>query len=137
MRDIQNERSNVLTEVPDPARASFEIREAAALPADEVLRGLGVTAAGLSSAEATRRLARDGPNAVASHRARVLPVLWHQLRSPLLLLLLLAAAVSYFVGERADALIIAAIVGLSVGPRFRQRVPRREGRRGAALADPP
>ncbi|MEU6371099.1 cation-transporting P-type ATPase [Streptomyces sp. NPDC046931] len=45
---------------------------------------------GLSSEEAARRLKRWGPNAVHSHRARVWPVLWHQLRSPLLGLLLAA-----------------------------------------------
>jgi Mg2+-importing ATPase len=44
--------------------------------------------------------------------------LWHQLRSPLLGLLLVAAIASYFVGERSDAVIIAAIVGLSVGLGF-------------------
>jgi len=59
-----------------------------------------------------------GPNAVASHHARVLPVLWHQLRSPLLGLLLFAATASYFVGERTDAIIIGVIVGLSVGLGF-------------------
>jgi Mg2+-importing ATPase len=45
-------------------------------------------------------------------------VLWHQLRSPLLALLLVAAIASYFVGERSDAAIIAVIVGLSVGLGF-------------------
>jgi P-type Mg2+ transporter len=85
------------------------------MPADAVLRGLDGTEAGLSAPEAARRLARYGPNAVSSHRARLLPVLWHQLRSPLLGLLLAAAAASYFVGERTDAVIIGVIVALSVG----------------------
>jgi Mg2+-importing ATPase len=47
-----------------------------------------------------------------------LPVLWHQLRSPLLGLLLTAAVASYFVGERSAALIIGVIVALSVGLGF-------------------
>ena len=55
---------------------------------------------------------------MSSHRAWFLPVLWHQLRSPLLALLLTAALASYFVGERTDAVIIAVIVGLSVGLGF-------------------
>ena len=42
-------------------------------------------------------------------------MLWHQLRSPLLGLLLAAAVASYFVGERSDAVIIGVIVALSVG----------------------
>ncbi len=65
-----------------------------------------------------RRLDREGPNAVSSHKARFFAVLWHQLRSPLLALLLSAALASYFVGERADAVIIAVIVALSVGLGF-------------------
>jgi Mg2+-importing ATPase len=84
-----------------------------------MLRELGVTAGeGLSSGEVARRQARYGPNAVSSHRARLLPVLWHQLRSPLLGLLLTAAIASYLVGERSGAVIIGVIVGLSVGLGF-------------------
>jgi P-type Mg2+ transporter len=73
---------------------------------------------GLSDSEAGIRLDRYGLNAVSSHRARLFPVLWHQLRSPLLGLLLSAALASYFVGERSDAVIIGAIVFLSVGLGF-------------------
>ncbi|MFI1068980.1 magnesium-translocating P-type ATPase [Streptomyces puniciscabiei] len=91
---------------------------AAALPTAQVLRDLQVPAGGLSSEEAARRLKRWGPNAVHSHRARAWLVLWHQLRSPLLGLLLAAAVVSYFVGERSDAMIIGVIVALSVGLGF-------------------
>ena len=58
------------------------------------------------------------PMRCPQHRARLLPVLWHQLRSPLLGLLLAAAIASYFVGERSDAVIIGVIVGLSVGLGF-------------------
>ena len=95
------------------------IVSAASLPAADVLRELGVVAAqGLSSAEVERRQAQYGQNAVSSHRARMLPVLWHQLRSPLLGLLLTAAIASYFVGQRSDAIIIGLIVGLSVGLGF-------------------
>jgi Mg2+-importing ATPase len=95
------------------------VAAAAALSVADVLRQLAVDGdAGLSAEEAARRLARWGPNAVSSHRARLLPVLWHQLRSPLLALLLGAALASYFVGERSDALIIGAIVALSVGLGF-------------------
>jgi Mg2+-importing ATPase len=95
------------------------IAAAASQSSSEVLRTLRVTAdEGLTGAEVIRRRAEWGPNAVSSHRARFLPVLWHQLRSPLLALLLVAAIASYFVGERSDAVIIAVIVGLSVGLGF-------------------
>jgi Mg2+-importing ATPase len=65
-----------------------------------------------------RRLAVAGPNAVRSHGARWTTVLLRQLRSPLLVLLTLAAVASYFLGEQADALIIVAILALSVGLGF-------------------
>ena len=102
---------------PGPARSPVVV--AASRPVAGVLADLAVTAAaGLPAAEAGRRLTRYGPNAVASHRARFLPVLWHQLRSPLLGLLVGAATVSFLVGERGSAVIIAVIVTLSVGLGF-------------------
>ena len=92
---------------------------AAATTAEDVLRALDVRAPeGLSVEGAADRYARWGPNAVSSHRARLFPVLWHQLRSPLLVLLLTAALASYFVGEHSDAVIIGVIVALSVGLGF-------------------
>ena len=55
---------------------------------------------------------------MSSHRVRLWPVLWHQLCSPLLGLLLTAAVAFHFVGERSDAVIIGVIVALSVGLGF-------------------
>ena len=104
---------------PAAGSPSLGIAAAGSLLSAEVLGELGVTAnAGLTAADVVGRRARWGPNAVSSHRARFLPVLWHQVRSPLLALLLVAAIASYFVGERSDAVIIAVIVGLSVGLGF-------------------
>ena len=95
------------------------IAGAAAMTTADTLRELdGAAQEGLSGDEVARRRAQWGPNAVSSHKARLLPVLWHQLRSPLLALLVAAAIVSYFTGERSDAVIIGVIVGLSVGLGF-------------------
>jgi len=94
------------------------VGDAATLGTDEILRRLATDSAGLSPEEAARRLDRYGPNAVQAHRARFWAVLWHQVRSPLLALLLVAAVASYFVGERSDAVIIGVIVLLSVGLGF-------------------
>jgi len=108
-----------LTAPPQTTGPATGVVSAAALPVTQVLKQLGVDAeAGLSGEEVSRRLMQWGPNAVSSHKARLLPVLWHQLRSPLLALLLTAALASYFVGERSDALIIGVIVALSVGLGF-------------------
>ncbi len=108
----------VTTTAPATPATGTGIAAAAARPAEEVLRDLGTTARGLPEEEAGRRLRRFGPNAVHSHRARLWPVLWHQVRSPLLTLLLITAVVSYFVGEHGDALIITVILALSVGLGF-------------------
>jgi Mg2+-importing ATPase len=76
-----------------------------------------------------------GPNAVASHEARVLPVLWHQIRSPLLGLPLAAALASSFLREGTDAMIIGAIVALSVGLGFANEYRRGAGGAGVARRD--
>ena len=102
-----------------PNGGPIGIVAAGSMPAHEITDLLDVVAeSGLSDAEVEARRARWGPNAVSSHRARFLPVLWHQVRSPLLALLLTAAIASFLVGERSDAVIIAVIVGLSVGLGF-------------------
>jgi Mg2+-importing ATPase len=106
------------TDTLDVGGEQIGVHDAASAPVDEILRRLGVPAGGLSSAQVIQRQTQWGPNALASHRARVWPVLWHQLRSPLLGLLVLAAAVSYFVGEGTDAKIIGLIVTASVGLGF-------------------
>jgi Mg2+-importing ATPase len=91
---------------PEASRASWW-----AVPAPEVARQLDSSAQGLAGEEAERRLARFGPNVVGEHvELTRLAVLWNQLRSPLLLLLLFAAAVSVATGEWVDAAIIVAIV---------------------------
>ncbi len=91
---------------------------AAALPSKQVLERLATTPEGLATPEAARRLAALGPNAVRSHGARWTSVLLGQLRSPLLVLLTLAAVASYFLGEQVDAVIIVTILALSVGLGF-------------------
>jgi len=70
--------------------------------------------AGLTTeqAEASRRL--FGPNELAAtKRYSGLAEVWHALANPLVLILLVAAVVSAFLGQRADAAIIATIVLLS------------------------
>ena len=115
----RRDRGAPVTFVSTAPAPDIGIVAAGALGPDAVLASLGVGAgAGLSAAEVAARQARWGPNAVSSHRAHLLPVLGHQLRSPLLALLLTAALASYFVGERSDAVIIGVIVGVSIGLGF-------------------
>jgi len=95
-----------------------DITTVATKPAAEVLETLHSRSSGLTAAEVAERAGTFGPNAVRTHRVRAWSVLGRQLRSPLLWLLLGAAAVSAFVGEGFDALIIAVIVAASVGLGF-------------------
>ena len=86
--------------------------------AADVLRALGTTETGLTSEEAAARRRTFGANVLAERRVTVWGVLARQLRNPLLILLLAAAAVSAATGDRIDGAIIAAIVLLSVGLGF-------------------
>ena len=96
----------------------LELSATATLPVAEVLSKLGSSDAGLSSAEASRRLGIYGPNVLASHGVSAWSVLARQLRSYLLLLLLVAAVVSAVVGDLTEALIIGAIMAMSIGLSF-------------------
>ena len=91
---------------------------AAAQPVADVLAVLHVTEDGLTAEEATRRRAQVGANALRTHHANALLVLGRQVRSPLLLLLMGTAVVSFFVGDHTDSVIIGVIVLLSVGLGF-------------------
>jgi Cation transporter/ATPase, N-terminus len=106
---------------PAPASAplaSLTLSAAARKPVLETLTELATTDTGLSSNEAARRLATFGPNVLLSRTVTVFGVLSRQLRNPLLILLLAAAAVSAATGDVTDGGIIATIVILSVGLGF-------------------
>jgi P-type Mg2+ transporter len=92
--------------------------DAARLAPTEVVERLDSSADGLTTAEVTRRLGIYGHNAIRSHGVRALAILWNQLRNPLLILLAAATLVALYTGEVTDAIIILAIVALSVGLGF-------------------
>ena len=73
-----------------------------ALSAAEAIRATGTSPeTGLSSAEAARRLVEAGPNALPEERPRRLAAVFlDQFRSPLIYLLLVAAAAALALGER-------------------------------------
>ena len=74
---------------------------------------------GLTSAEAAARLARDGPNAVAS-QSRTSPVrrLGALLANPLALLLLVLASVATALGDRRSAVVMVVMLVIGVVLRF-------------------
>ena len=85
-----------------------------ALDVEEVLRDLKVHDEGLSSEEATHRLHRYGRNELEeATRAGFWATLWEQLNNFVVLLLIVASAVSALLGEWVDASAILAIVILN------------------------
>src|SRR5271165_4863667 len=104
--------------VTAPEAQVLTTNRVAAAPVDEVLGWLDSSAAGLSSAEASARLARYGPNAVRTHHVNALAVLGRQLRNAVLILLAGTAVVSYFLGDSMQAVIIGVILAASIGLGF-------------------
>ena len=90
-----------------------------ALSPSAALGRLGSRAAGLGEREADERLTRYGPNAFAASRpASAWAILLGQLRSVIVLLLVVAGAVAAFSGEALDAAAIAAVLFLNVAIGF-------------------
>ncbi|MBS1151011.1 MAG: magnesium-translocating P-type ATPase, partial [Myxococcaceae bacterium] len=82
-------------------------------PADALAR-VATGPQGLSAAEARARLKVHGLNALAEHRGPgVLRLLYAQVKSPLVLLLLFASIVSIAAGEWVDASMTMGIVIVS------------------------
>jgi P-type Mg2+ transporter len=80
----------------------------------ELFAALGTSPSGLSEDEAAKRLAVLGPNVLAKHRRTDLPALIvGQLASPIVLILLGATGLAFFLGDAADAAIVLAIVAAS------------------------
>ena len=102
-------------DAPAAAGAALTLEVAAALPVAVVLERLVTSERGLTRPEADRRRAAGGANAVRSHHAGLAAVALRQVRSPLLALLAATAAVSFAVGQRTDAAVIAVILSVSVG----------------------
>jgi Mg2+-importing ATPase len=80
-----------------------------------LLRELGASAAGLTSADARARLKRFGPNALRDRPERSLLVQFlRRFRNPLVLILIAASIVSALTGEIASFAIIIVMVLMSV-----------------------
>ena len=83
---------------------------------DDVLRQLSTSfESGLSSAEAARRLAENGPNELqAAERISPWHILFQQFKNVLIIILLVATLLSAFLGHGIEAVAIAVIVLFAV-----------------------
>jgi len=85
------------------------------LSTEQVFENLHAVRAGLTSAEATRRLAEYGPNELrAAGRVSPWTVLIGQFKNVLIVILLVATALSAILGHGVEAIAIAVIVLLAV-----------------------
>jgi len=90
-------------------------------PVPELLKQLNATPAGLSSSDAADRLKQVGPNILRPPRKRALVLQFlSRFKNPLVIILLVASAVSAFTGDVTSFLIISAIVVMSVTLDFIQ-----------------
>jgi len=108
--------------------APDELRSFWSMPTADVLSALQSSASGLAADTAAERLARTGPNVLGERKRSDTPtLLLRQVTSPLVLLLIAAAVLSFALHDSTDGIIILGIVGVSALLGFWQE-------RGAAKA---
>ncbi|MEM9265156.1 MAG: cation-translocating P-type ATPase [Cyanobacteria bacterium P01_F01_bin.13] len=89
---------------------------------------------GLTTEAAHQRLLRDGPNELIAAKGKSpWQVLWEQISEPLVVMLIVAAIISWIVGDLRDAIAILAIVIFNATLGFRQE--RKAERALAALKE--
>jgi len=92
------------------------------LKKEEVLQKLSSSEKGLSSLEAEKRLKQFGKNKIKKiHTLNPLKILLSQFKSFLIYILIIAIAISFFIGHKIDAIVILVIVLLNAGIGFFQQ----------------
>ncbi|HSK96235.1 MAG TPA: HAD-IC family P-type ATPase [Euzebyales bacterium] len=92
-----------------------------ALTGDDVARRLDTTRQGLEDGEVAQRLAAHGPNRLEEEPPpSPIVLLLHQLTSPLVAILLVAAAVTFALGDHIDAAVISLVILLNTAIGFFQ-----------------
>ena len=90
------------------------IGESQQTPLSELLQKLNTSSDGLTSSEADTRLEHYGPNSLKKQkRSGGLVLFLSQFKSPIIIILLFAAALSLFLQDSADAIIIFFIIFVS------------------------
>ncbi|MHB9107688.1 MAG: cation-translocating P-type ATPase [Armatimonadota bacterium] len=101
--------------------ARHEERDWHTITASDVIAHLGSTVHGLTDAEAERRLAVYGPNALqAAQRISPWTILLEQFKNILIIILLIGTVLSAFLGHGTEAIAIAVIVLFAVALGFIQ-----------------
>jgi Ca2+-transporting ATPase len=98
------------------------IEHAHSLKVEEILEILDTSYDGLSQDKITKRQMEFGKNLLKEHKVSTLSILLEQFKSPLVLILLLAAAISFLLGSFGDALLIFLIVCINTVLGFWQEL---------------
>lgn len=102
-------------------RVSPIVVESAGMEADAVYRRLETRPEGLTTEEASARLAEHGANVLAKdQRVGLAKLLWHAVLNPLVILLGVLAAVSYATGDARAGTMMGSMIALSVGLKLVQ-----------------
>lgn len=98
-----------------PKQSESLLRDYNELPANHVLKDLKSTPVGLKRAEVRLRRLKYGSNEIASRQKMsfLRELLW-RFANPLMLMLLMIALLSFFLGEKINAFIIVLMAGLGV-----------------------
>lgn len=84
------------------------------VPVPEMLQRLQTTCEGLNSSEISERLKKYGANLLKPKKSsNTLKILLSQFKSPIILILLFAAGLSFFLGDTTDTVIIITIILIS------------------------
>ncbi len=110
-----------ITKSQPGSKIAIEERSDAEKPLSELFSSLKTSSLGLSGKEAIDRLAKFGPNQIASvdEKGLILKFI-SKLTSPLTLTLIFVAVVSFVLGQRVDSLIVILMAVLSVVLSFLQ-----------------
>lgn len=89
---------------------------------EEIFSELNSSKSGLSDEEAKQRLQKYGKNEIKkTHRLEPLKIFFSQFKSFLIYILIVAAAISFFIKHYIDGIVISAIVFLNAGIGFFQQ----------------
>lgn len=82
---------------------------------DKILTDLQTSLRGLTKTEAEKRAKEFGPNTIHERKVKFLTIFWRQLTSnPLIIILVIATFVSYFLGQHVSSYYIFSMIILSV-----------------------
>ncbi|HPS90478.1 MAG TPA: cation-transporting P-type ATPase, partial [Methanosarcina vacuolata] len=84
------------------------------VPVPEMLQRLQTTCEGLNSSESSERLKKYGANLLKPKKSsNTLKILLSQFKSPIILILLFAAGLSFFLGDTTDTVIFLTLILIS------------------------